>query len=185
MGFLFRLGFSMLLAWFITPSVRMFIGMAGVKVPQEGTYELLFAGTTLLIYFLSRMMTPSVTSTTITSSREIGSPQVFTSSSLSRADAEQIKSLLNGGNMIEAIKFIRAAGNLGLKEAKDMAENLKASGFQNISIQSPGFSVGSSSQTIEISSPEDRIRKLNDLKDKGLISEAEYDEKRKEILDQI
>lgn len=185
MGFLFRFGFSMLLAWFFTPSVQGLIKLSGAQIDLATNSEIIFAATTLFIYLLSRILSPVSKTQTITTTHIGGFPQAGkTTSSITSADAEQIKSLLSSGNMIEAIKLIRRASNLGLKDAKDFAEQLKGGNFQSIAIQSAGFATDSDGkfQTIDITNPEDRIRRLEELKDKGLISQSEYEEKRKEIL---
>jgi len=187
MGFLFRLGFSMLLAWFLAPAVQTLISVSGVKLETGANSELIFGATTLVIYLLSRVFSSSPSASSVISSRGIRTTQGFSPASLPPSDAQQIKELLNGGKMIEAIKLIRSTGNLGLKEAKDLAEHLKVSGFQNISVRSGSFAMDDAGRhnTIDITNTEERIKKLNDLKDKGLVSESEYDERRKMILDEI
>jgi len=88
------------------------------------------------------------------------------------------RKLHSSGQTIHAIKLVREASGMGLKEAKDWVETLPhrppSPATDAPATASPG-----------VRAPADRLRELERLRDAALITADEYEAKRAEILKEL
>lgn len=184
MGFISRLIVSLLIAWFAGTSIKDALVSAGLGTKFNINPEMFFPLTAFVIFiFLTIFFRPR--NTVPPAVQVLKAEPTVSSATFTKDDAHQIKELLTKGDMISAIKLIRSISKLGLKEAKDFAEHFKASGMHNITIQTSGMVFGDDGIFKQVESAEERLKKLNDLKEKNLVSSAEYEQKRKEILGEL
>lgn len=186
MGLFSRLFIALVGSLFLVEPVKDYLRTSGAlnsyKMSDNLIYGLCVVAIFLVLKVFARKRYVDSPAVEVIKSSAIPS-QMF----LTPADAEKIKKSFTNGNMIETIKMIRSMGNFGLKEAKDLAEQLKSSGFANVVVKSSGVTIDSKGSVIGSydSSTEERLTQLNDLKEKNLISQSEYEEKRKEILGKL
>jgi large subunit ribosomal protein L7/L12 len=137
-----------------------------------GLFVMYFVGLSVLFTLMSlrRSQTSSAVATASTPSTPRSVPP----------DVEaKARALVARKQLIEAIKIVRAASGMGLKEAKDWVDALPnrppsaaSSAAPPASVQSPGGAA-------------ERLIELKRLLDAGLITQAEFDAKRGEILARI
>ena len=92
----------------------------------------------------------------------------------------QARDLLARGNKIEAIKIVRQATGSGLKEAKEYVEAIESRSVVTVGESPPpSFDEGISGDRVA------KMRELKQMLDENLITEQEYEAKKKEILSQF
>ena len=110
---------------------------------------------------------------------------------INESDRSEIEALLKRGRTIDAVKKIREISSLDLTAAKNLADQFKTSdGTYSVTSVTTPIAVADiqsmmSSAISSDASVEDRLTKLQQLFDRKLITQAEYDSRRKEILEEI
>lgn len=92
------------------------------------------------------------------------------------SDAE-VRESIERGNLIQAIKRVRELTGVGLKEAKDYVEALRAGAL-------PASSPARQAETSP-SDPVQRMKQLKQMLDDGLITAQEYEAKKADILSRL
>jgi len=125
------------------------------------------AGTVLLSLLGLRTGTRTVAATLPATPRSVP-PEVV----------EAARKLRFSGQTISAIKLVREASGMGLKEAKDWVEALPQH-------PPPPAAAAPAATSPESRAPAERLRELERLRDAALISADEYEAKRAEILAEL
>ncbi len=98
---------------------------------------------------------------------------------ISDTDKAEIQRMVREGNIIHAIKKTRELTGLGLKEAKDLVDGRLTGKVVQLP-SATGFS-----GTVPPKSSVESLESLKEMLDKGLVSQVEFETKKKEILSRM
>lgn len=147
----------------------------------------------LVLLFFSQFSAKSSGTTLATSPSNPAQMAQFVSN-INESDRKSIEGLVRQGRTIDAIKKIREVSALDLTSAKGLADQLKSGGgvFSVTSVATPiaaaDFQAMKNNSVLTSNSEdgvEERLTKLQQLFDKKLITQEEYNSRRKEILEEI
>jgi hypothetical protein len=98
---------------------------------------------------------------------------------ITETDKAEIQKMVREGNLIQAIKKAREVTGLGLKEAKDLVDGNFS--VKVVHLTPPTGFMGTSAPQSAVES----LESLKEMLDKGLVSQVEFETKKKEILNRM